>query len=39
VGELDEVGAEGSSLEEVATEEGVVNAGIDDRVHGLGEGT
>ena len=38
VGEPDEVGAEGTALEEVAAEEDVVDARLDDGVHRLGEG-
>lgn len=38
MGELDEVGAEGAPLEEVAADEDVVDAGLDDGVHRLGEG-
>jgi hypothetical protein len=37
VGELDEVGAEGSPLEEVPADEDVVDPGLDDGVHRLGE--
>lgn len=38
VGELDEVGAEGAPFEEVTSDEDVVDARLDDGVHGLGEG-